>query len=89
VIRLAGSRVTLDTVISAYQRGATPEQIAQSYSSLQIADIYAVLAYYLRHRQEVEGYLERRREQSRRVRREFEERFPPNGLRERLLSRLS
>ena len=88
VIRVGGTRVTLDLVIAAHGAGATPEEISQDYSSLEPADVYAAIAYYLRHRAEVEEYLERRREQAAAVRREFEGRFPPAGIRERLQSRL-
>ena len=88
VIRIAGTRITLDTVVFAYKKGDTPEQIAQDYSSLEAADIYATIAYYLRHRQEVEDYLERRQEESRAVRAKFKKRFPSDGLKERLQSRL-
>jgi len=88
VMRVAGTRVPLDTVIAAYKKGDTPEQIAQDYSSLDVADIYAAIAYYLHHREEVESYLARRREESRAVREEFEKRFPPDGVKERLLNRL-
>ncbi|MFW6012443.1 MAG: DUF433 domain-containing protein [bacterium] len=88
VIRVGGTRVTLDTVLTAYMKGSTPEQIAQDYSVLDIADIYAAIAYYLRHREEVEEYLLRRREVAEAVRREFQERFPSEGLRERLVGRL-
>lgn len=88
VMRVGGTRVPLDTVVAAYEKGETPEQIAQDYSSLQTADIYAAIAYYLRHRQEVDAYLERRREQARAVREEFKKRFPSDGLKERLESRL-
>ena len=38
VIRIAGTRVTLDTVIGAFKRGATPEEIAQDYSAVSLAD---------------------------------------------------
>lgn len=88
VIRVGGTRVTLDTVLTAYMQGSTPEQIAQDYSSLNVADIYAAIAYYLRHRQEVEAYLQVRRQVAEAVRKEFAERFPAEGLRERLESRL-
>jgi len=88
VIRVGGTRVTLDTVLTAYMRGSTPEQIAQDYSSLETADVYAAIAYYLRHRDEVEEYLERRHQVSEEVREEFRRRFPSEGLRERLESRL-
>lgn len=89
VIRVGGTRVTLDTVLAAYRQGSTPEQIAEDYSSLDTADVYAVITYYLRHRDEVEAYLARRRKEADRVRREIEERHPSTGLRERLERRLS
>jgi len=88
VIRVGGTRVTLDTVVAAYMRGCTPEQIVQDYSSLDIADVYGVIAYYLRNRVELDAYLETRREKAQEVRKELEQRFPSDGLRDRLLSRL-
>jgi uncharacterized protein (DUF433 family) len=57
-IRITGSRVSLDSVVHHYKLGATAEQIAQRFPSLQLADIYAVIAYYLTHREAVEEYLE-------------------------------
>lgn len=68
--------------------GSTPEEIAQDYSSLDTADIYAAIAYYLRHRDEVEEYLQPRRRVAEAVREEFRELFPAEGLRQRLESRL-
>jgi hypothetical protein len=47
VIRVRGARVTLDTVVAAYRRGCTPEQIVQDYSVLDLADVYSVIAYFL------------------------------------------
>ena len=54
VMRVGGTRVTLDTVIGAFRDGATAEEISHQYPSLSLADIYAVIAYYLRRRAEVE-----------------------------------
>ncbi len=88
VIRVAGTRITLDTIIGAYLKGETPEQIAQDYSAVDLASIYAVITYYLRHREEVEAYLEKRHSAAEAVRRKFKGLFPTDGLRERLLSRL-
>jgi len=47
VYRVGNSRVTLDLVVRAFSRGATPEEIVQDYPSLQLADIYQVIGYYL------------------------------------------
>ena len=87
VLRVGGTRVTLDTVIFAFNEGATPEEIAQRYPSLRLADIYTVIGYYLVQPVEVKEYLRRRQEQAARVRQENEARFRPLGVRERLLAR--
>jgi uncharacterized protein (DUF433 family) len=87
VTRVGGTRVTLDTLVAAFDAGATAEEIAQQYPSVSLADIYSVIAYYLRHRPEVRTYLGKRLEQSTRVRAENERRFDPTGVRDRLLAR--
>ncbi len=87
VVRIAGTRVTLDTLVAAFEEGATAEEIAQQYPSLSLGDVYAVIGYYLRRRPEVEAYLRLRREQARTVRAQNETRFNPQGIRERLVSR--
>ena len=87
VIRVAGTRVTLDTIVGAFDFGATAEEIAQQYSSVPLADVYSVITYYLRHKSEVCAYLKTREEQAAKVREEVERRFPPSGVRERLLAR--
>jgi uncharacterized protein (DUF433 family) len=86
VIRVGQTRVTLDTLVAAFCAGATAEEIAQRYPSLDLGDVYAVIAYYLHHRAEVDAYLEQRR-QAEQVRREHEARLDPAGVRERLLVR--
>jgi uncharacterized protein (DUF433 family) len=71
-VRVGDSRVLLDLVIRAFQDGATPETIVQRYSTLTLSDVYAVIAYYLRHRREVEEYLARREQQAERSRQRIE-----------------
>jgi len=88
VIRVGGTRVPLETIVDSFDAGATPEEIAQDFSVLRLDDIYAVVTYYLRHREEVKEYLQRRRELADEVRRKVEARFPQTGLRERLLARV-
>jgi uncharacterized protein (DUF433 family) len=48
VVRVAGTRVTLDTIVAAFKKGATAEQIAHGYPVLTLVDIYAVITFYLR-----------------------------------------
>lgn len=56
-IRITGSRVPLYAIIYHFDLGATPEQIAYKFQGLNPADIYAVIAYYLNHRDEIDRYL--------------------------------
>lgn len=58
-IRVADSRVSLESVIYEYEQGATPEQIAQMFPAIKLADIYSVIAYYLNNREFVAAYLAR------------------------------
>ena len=87
VMRVRDTRVSLDTVIFAFKQGATPEEIVADYSTLDLSDVYAVIAYYLQNQAEVEEYLQRRQVERDEMRREMEARFPQAGLRERLLAR--
>jgi uncharacterized protein (DUF433 family) len=59
VVRASGTRVTLDTIVAAFEGGATAEEIVYQYPSLNLADVYSVLGYYLQQRPEVEAYLYR------------------------------
>ncbi len=52
-LRVGKSRVLLELVVHAFEDGATPEAIAQRYPAATLADIYGVLAYYLRHEEEI------------------------------------
>ena len=49
VVRVAKTRVTLDTVVTAFLEGCTLEEIEKQYPSLQLSVIYLVIGYYLRH----------------------------------------
>lgn len=87
VARVGGTRVTLDNVVQAFSDGATAEEIAQQYPSLELADVYSVIGYYLRNSSEVEEYLHQRQAESQAVREQNESRFDPQGISERLMAR--
>jgi uncharacterized protein (DUF433 family) len=87
VVRVGNTRITLDTLVIGFMEGATAEELAQQYPSVQLADIYSVIGYYLRQRSEVERYLEQRRQQADRVRAQNETRADSAGIRERLEAR--
>lgn len=87
VVRVAKTRVTLDTVVKAFLEGCTSEEIGEQYPSLGLSDIYLVIGYYLRHRDEVNAYLAERQRKADIIQQEVEQRFNPVGIRERLLAR--
>jgi uncharacterized protein (DUF433 family) len=87
IIRVARSRVTLDSIVALFDRGATAEEIAQSFPSLTLGDVYAVLHAIVVRRDDVDAYLVQRRADDDATRIETERRSPPGGLRERLAAR--
>ena len=87
VARVGGTRVTLDSVIAAFNEGMTAEGIVEQYPSLQLANVYAVLGYYLNHRAEIEAYLQARIDLVGAVQVANERRWSPREIRERLLAR--
>jgi uncharacterized protein (DUF433 family) len=86
-IRVSGTRVTLDTLLAFYQQGETPEALHEGFTTVPLADIYAVIAYYLANRNEVDAYLKQREIEGERIRQEWEARHPPLTKAE-LLARL-
>lgn len=87
VIRVANTRIPFDTVLDAFHAGATAEEIAQQYPALDLATVYAVIAFYLQNRDEVEQYMADRRQAAEEIRRRWDSRTDQAALRARLLSR--
>ena len=86
VLRVGGTRVTLDIVIEAHQEGLSPEEIAESYDVLTAAQVYAAIGYYLENKSLVEGYLNDAQRQADETRKLVESRSPRSGFKKRLLS---
>lgn len=63
-VRVGQSRVGLDVVVGQYENGQSPEEMVLAYDTLVLADVHAVIAYYLRHRDEVRAYLRRRADEA-------------------------
>jgi uncharacterized protein (DUF433 family) len=87
VVRVAGTRITLDTVVETFLDGATAEAIQEQYPALDLADIYAVISYYLSNQRSVDDYLQVRQGAAARQREVAEQRASPIGVRDRLLAR--
>ena len=77
VWRVTGTRIPLERVIECYRARLTPEEIVDSFASLKLSDVYAIIGYYLDHQEAVEQYLRRREEEADKVRQMIEARQPP------------
>jgi len=54
---IAGTGVTVQRIIGWYKLGSSPEEIAENFGHLSLAQVHAALAYYHANREEIEGYL--------------------------------
>ena len=79
-IRVGDTRVLLELLIYAFRQGETAEGIVDSYPTLKLADVYAVLAYYLTHRADVDAYVEQAEKATDRIQQEVEARYSPEQL---------
>lgn len=87
-IHVANTRVTLDSIINFYLQGESPEDLHKGFPTVPLSDIYAVIAYYLARRAEVDAYLTKRNDEAERIRQEVEEKYPPKVTRADLQARL-
>lgn len=69
-LRIAGTRVSLSSVIAGFREGESPEQIVQSFPTLTLAQVYGAIAYYLDNQKLVDEYFAE-------VNRNFERLVPP------------
>ncbi|HEX4964644.1 MAG TPA: DUF433 domain-containing protein [Thermoanaerobaculia bacterium] len=89
-IRIGQTRVPLETLIHAFNEGAAAEEIAYRFPTLDLAEVYAAITYYLRHRTAVHEYLREQEARGEKIRWKIESHLPGRqGLRERLLARRS
>jgi uncharacterized protein (DUF433 family) len=89
-IRITGTRIPLEIVVYHYQQGESPEDIQDMFPTLQLADIYTVISYYLNHRAEVEEYIRQQEIRAVEMRRMIEASpysVDRTGLREKLKAR--
>lgn len=88
-LMVPGTRISLDILVAAFKRGESPEAIHDDYETVPLADVYAILSYYLRHRPQIEAYLAEQAGEGAGLQARMEEAHPmPDGLRARLLARL-
>jgi uncharacterized protein (DUF433 family) len=54
---VAGTRVSLDSVVICFQEGASPERIVQSFPTLKLSQVYGAIAYYLENEKTINEYI--------------------------------
>ncbi len=79
---VAGTRISLDSIVYAFRRGESPETICQNFELLRLEDVYGAIAYYLANQADIDAYLVRQGEKWAEGKRNSEP--LPESLRERL-----
>jgi hypothetical protein len=87
VFRVGKSRVLLELVLRAFQRGESPESIVRSYRTLPLADVYALIGRYLANPIPFDDYLRLCDEEAEDVRRRIEATQPSSVSKDELLAR--
>jgi uncharacterized protein (DUF433 family) len=87
VVRIANTRIPLERVVRAFLNGMTPEQIAHDFDVFRVEDVYAVINYYLHHREEVDAYMAEAEKDAAKIKDDIEKRCDSAGIRARLLAR--
>ena len=80
---VAGTRISLDSIVHAFRRGESPETICQNFELLRLEEVYGAIAYYLANQAEIDTYLIRQNEKWAEGKRHAEP--LPADLRERLM----
>lgn len=87
VLRVGDSRVLLELVISAYRQRTSPEGIVRMYDSLQLKDVFAVIAWCLEHPSAVDEYLRQCDERAAALKAKIESTQVSSPTKEALLAR--
>ena len=87
VLKVADSRVSLDSVVYAFNNGSDAAEIQRDFNSLSSADVHAAIAYYLHNKAEVDSYLAEQEIRQENIRKRIERDFPPRVTRDLLLTR--
>lgn len=87
VLRVGRTRISLDSVVYDFKRGADAAEIQQDFDTLSLAEVHAAIAYYLHNTEEVDAYLIRQEQEYERKREQNLREFPPRVTRKMLLAR--
>jgi uncharacterized protein (DUF433 family) len=70
--RVGPTRVRLDSVVYLHNQGSSAAQVVGEFPSLELADVHAVISYYLKHKAEVDAYLAERERNAEQLKRKLE-----------------
>ena len=85
-VRVGETRVRLESIVYRHRQGDTPEEIHECFPTVPLPDIYGVVAYYLRHKEEIDAYIAQGEAEADRIQAMIEAKYPTRELRERLRS---
>jgi uncharacterized protein (DUF433 family) len=54
---ISGTRVSLESIVYTFRRGASPETIKSSFPALTLEQVYGAITYYLSKQMEIDEYL--------------------------------
>lgn len=86
-VRVIGSRVTLDTIVAFFEQGESPEDIVDGFPTLKLADVYAIVSYYLKNKNAVRVYLREREKKARAMRKKVQANSNSRDMKKQLLAR--
>jgi len=61
VYYIAGTRLSLDSIIYAFREGCSPESIREDFEGLTLPHVYGAIAFYLDHQTDIDAYLQQRK----------------------------
>lgn len=71
-LRMNGTRITVNQIVVWYTQGYAPEEIADQYPHLTLAQVYTALAYYHANREEIEADLTAEKMEADRLQQEYQ-----------------
>lgn len=89
VVRIGASRVTLERIVRSFDAGASAEEIVMRYPTLDLADVYATIAFILNNRPEIDAYMTESEAESDRLERERKTQYPTHELKRRIRERVA
>ncbi len=87
VIRIKGTRIPIDTVIAAYHRGDTPNEIDSAFPTIGLSNVYGILSYYLDNQTMLDAYMERGEKVAAQMRAKWQTLYPSDDLWSKLKAR--